>query len=91
MAPSTKLVSSSQVMSRDQLAGLLEGIASRIRDGQVVLSSGPDSVTLDLPEQVTVDVEATTQDKARGTKTQLELEIEWYPEGAAGSSGIELG
>ena len=91
MALKTRLLKSSQGMTRDELADFLEGIAGRIRGGEVALTSGADSTTLQIPEQVTVDVEAVTQDKARGTKTELEIEIEWYPDGAAASSGIELG
>lgn len=90
MAPSTRLVKSSQVMTRNELADLLEGLAARIRDGAVSLTSGPDTTTLEIPERVNVDVEATSAEKPRGTKLELEIEIDWYPGGADARSGIEL-
>lgn len=90
MPPSEKLVTSSQSMTREQLAEFLEGIAARVRDGEVTLTSGPDTAVLDLPEEMRVDVEATSAQKSRGTKMELEIEIEWYPDAPAESS-IELG
>lgn len=90
MAPSIRLLKSSQIMRRAELADFLEGIAARIREGQVALTSGADSVTLDLPEQVNLDVQAISQEKTRGTKMELEIEIDWYPDGSGRPAGIEL-
>lgn len=91
MAPSTRLVKSSESMSREELAGLLEGLAGRIRNGTVTLKSGADEVQLELPERVKVDVEVTEAVRRRGTKMELEIEIEWYPGQDSGRGGIELG
>ena len=76
--PSTKLLATSQRMTRDDLADLLVGIAERVRTGEVVLRQGEESLTLEMPESVDVDVEVTSEDKTSGTKIQLEIEIEWY-------------
>lgn len=85
------MVKSSERMNREALAGLLEGIAARVREGEVTLTSGAETTTLALPEQVKVDVEATSEEKRRGTKLELEIEISWYPGAPAGGGGLQLG
>lgn len=90
MAPSTRLVKSSEKMDREQLAALLEGLAGRIRTGALTLTSGADEVHLDLPERVKVDVEVTEAVRRRGTKLELEIEVEWY-RGQSAGGGIQIG
>ncbi len=87
--PSTKLLTTSQTMPRDELADLLVGIAERVRTGEVVLRQGEESLALDLPPSVDVDVEVTSEDKSAGTKIQLEIEIEWYE--GQGAQTLTLG
>ena len=91
MAPSTRLMKSSEAMTTAALADLLEALAVRVRSGAVTLTSGTESVTLDLLEQVKVDVEATQEGRRRGTKMELEIEISWYPGKPISGGGLALG
>lgn len=86
----TKLLTTTQVLDRDGLADLLTTLAERIRGGQVVLAGGADSLTLDLPPQLDVDIEVTSKPKTLGTKMQLEIEIEWYEGGEGGPAALTL-
>lgn len=86
----TRLIKTSEKMSRDELADLLEQMAGRIRSGQLTLKSGTDEVLVEPAELVAVDVEVIKKDKRRGTTMELEIEIEWTP-GDTGSGGLTLG
>ena len=74
----TKLLTTTQTLDRDGVAGLLTALAARVRIGQVVLEGGGDTLTLDMPAQLDVDIEVTSKPKASGTKMQLDIEIECY-------------
>ena len=88
----TKLLSTSEALDRDGAADLLNALAERLRGGTVLLESATDSVTVQVPEGVTVDVDLTSRQKSAGTKVKIDVEIEWY-EGAdavGGASGPTL-
>lgn len=86
----TRMIKTSEKMSRDELADLLDQMAARIRSGALTLKSGTDEVLVEPAEQVKVDVEVVKKDKRRGTTMELEIEIEWTP-GDTGSGGLTLG
>lgn len=71
-----KLVKSKAQFSRDELANLLESIAVRIRRGSLTLGEGPDSVTIDLPESLRVEMEVEDSG-TRQLRREFELEIKW--------------
>lgn len=75
---SQKLISTSQVLDREGVATLLTQLAERIRTGQVILSRGEESLTVDLPASMKVDVDVVKARKRARTKMELEIEIEWY-------------
>ncbi|GAC55983.1 hypothetical protein GOHSU_02_01270 [Gordonia hirsuta DSM 44140 = NBRC 16056] len=90
--PSEKLLKTSQTMSLDGVATLLETLAGRIREGRVDLSVGTENVSLDLPANVKVDVEVTREPKRRrGPKLELEIEIEWREGDTAGPGQLRIG
>ena len=87
-----KLLSTSETLDRDGAADLLDALAERLRGGTVVLESATDSVTVQVPEGVTIDVDLTSRQKSAGTKVKIDIEIEWYEgaEVAGGASGLTL-
>lgn len=81
-----KLVKSKAQFNRDELAGLLESIASRVREGTLTLGEGQGAVTLELPQVFTVEMEVQDSGLDR-VKRELELEIAW----AIDAEGSPLG
>lgn len=89
-AQRTRLVESTESMSRDALADLLEGFASRIRGGEVSLRSGSYSVHVDVPDEVIVDVSAASQEHPQGTDLELGITVQWRTEAPGGPDGVTL-
>lgn len=58
---------------RDEIASILDGVADGIRAGAVRLGEGTDAVTVDTPDELTLEIELETEDDEMG----LELELEW--------------
>lgn len=75
--PTNVLMKSKVVLSRDELADVLESLATKIRDGQMTLSGGGTAVTLDLPTVMRVETEVKDSVKPKRTTRELEIEIEW--------------
>ena len=70
--------------SREEIASVLSGVAEGIRTGAVRIGNGPDSVTVDTPDELTLEIELETEDGERS----LELELEWsVSEEASGAVG----
>lgn len=67
---------------RAELAAALEGVADGLRAGSIRLGAGEEAFAVDLPEQLTLEVEFETEDDERS----LELELEWDVD--AGVEGI---
>ncbi len=73
----TKLVKSKANFSLDELAGLLESMAKRIRAGDMTLGAGDAAVTMDMPTVFHTTMEVTDSRKRAGIERELELEITW--------------
>ena len=73
------LMKSEQAQSRAQVADFLRDLATKIESNSVVLKQGKDTVELDIPDQVELEIEVEQKKKAgKPTKMELEIEIEWY-------------
>ena len=75
--PGTRLIESSESLSREGLAEMLESLASKIRDGEVALRTGGYSVNFEIPHQVTVDLAAVSQDQPGGNEIELGIVVHW--------------
>lgn len=73
----TKLVKSKANFSPEELAGLLESMAERIRAGEMTLGTGDAAVTMDMPPSFRTTMEVTDSGKRAGIERELELEITW--------------
>ena len=58
---------------REEIAAMVSRMADGIRTGTVQLSDGTDTVTVDTPHELTLEIELETADD----ETSLELELEW--------------
>ena len=72
-----KLVKSKTSFSRDELAGLLETLAARIRAGEMTLGTGESAVTMTMPTSFNTTIEVVDSRKRTGIERGLELEIDW--------------
>lgn len=74
---STKLVKSKDVLGREELADLLELLATRVREGQLTFELGAEEVAIALPEAMRVDVEVSDKTKPKRRSRKLEIELKW--------------
>jgi amphi-Trp domain-containing protein len=79
---------SEQQMSRSQLVAFLRDVADRLENETLVLKSDDQEASIHMPEQVELEVEYQSKEKAAGPRYQLELEVEW---GSGTGSGVRLG
>ncbi|SIP86727.1 amphi-Trp domain-containing protein [Alkalispirochaeta americana] len=79
-----------ETQSRKEAADFLRQIAERIEAGRIVLGSGTQEASLDIPETVKLEVEIDQKRKdSRGLRHKLELELTWY-EGDTSHQGVEI-
>lgn len=85
MAKKNVIVKSDVRKSLPDVAAFLRELADKIEANQVTLQQGPDEVSLTMPDTVDFELEFTEKmKKKKGVKRQLEIEIEWYKDGARG-------
>lgn len=91
----TVLFKSEEKMARTDVTAALRTIADKIDSGQIVLSMGEDQVSLEIPENITLELKAEEEaGSSGGTKKSLEIEIEWKEgqagEGKAPAKGVRI-
>ncbi|PIE15391.1 MAG: amphi-Trp domain-containing protein [Rhodobacterales bacterium] len=85
MGREVKLFKSEERQSRESVCAFLRQMADKISAGQVTLSQGKESITLNMPETLILDVQVEDEDKRRkGTQHSLEIEIKWFDDMAGG-------
>ncbi len=77
---------SEQRVSRDQAVGKLEQITDKLREGGLELSSGADSVSLEVPDEL--ELEVKVEEDSRDGEISLEIELEWSTAGDSGELEI---
>ena len=71
-----------------EAAAILRQIADKIEAGSVTLQKGGESIRLDVPGTVTLEIKVEEEEKRR-LKRSLEIEIEWLV-GEAPESGVSI-
>ncbi len=90
---STTLIKSKDVLTRAELADLLQSLADRLRGGRITLDQGANRVEMEVPATLHVDLELKDSVKPARTKRELEIEMWWEvdetgaPTGAAAAPG----
>lgn len=79
MAKEVKLFKSKERKTREEVVAFLHELADKISTGAVVLSQGTEDLQLELPENLTLEVQVENEEKKRkGTEHSLEIELKWY-------------
>ena len=64
--------------SRHEIAETLRGVADKLdADEPLTLSSGDDSITLEVPSRPTFEVKAEREEEKSETELSVEFELEW--------------
>ena len=91
MGKETRLFKSEERKSRSEVVDFLHQLADKIGTGQVILRQGMDSLTLDLPPSLILEIQVEDEDKkSKGIQHSLEVEIKWFDDDAAGGE-LSLG
>jgi amphi-Trp domain-containing protein len=73
-----------------EVSAFLRQLADKLDEGRVTLRSGSEAVTLEPPQQLTLELQVEDEDKgARGTQHSLEVELKWFDGDEGGA--VELG
>lgn len=79
------LFKSEEKLKTVDAADKISKIAERIVAGKLALEDGQNSVDLDIPDNVELEVKVERE----GSETSVELEVEWDERGGKGS--VEIG
>jgi amphi-Trp domain-containing protein len=83
------LFETERVQSRGEIADLLRTVADRLDEGEPLsLSSGNDSVTVDVPPQAEFEVKVERERESGGSELSVEFELEWDENG--GDDGLNV-
>jgi amphi-Trp domain-containing protein len=91
MAKEVRLFKSEERKNRSAVSSFLHQLADKIDAGQVVLRQGQEGITLDLPQNLILEIQVEDEDKrSKGIQHSLEVEIKWY-DGDNANAALELG
>jgi amphi-Trp domain-containing protein len=90
VAKETVLFKSEEKKSLPEVASFLRLLADKLETGQVILQQGEESLPLDIPGQVVLEIKAEEEPKKNSLKRSLEIEIEWN-EGDVQPGPVSLG
>lgn len=86
MGRETILFKSEEKKTQAEAATVLRTIADKVESGTITLTNQGSEVTLDIPEQVTLEIKAE-EEEGQSIKRSLEIEIEWAEGEQAGPAG----
>jgi amphi-Trp domain-containing protein len=91
MGKETRLFKSEERMKRTEVSEFLTQLADKISAGQVVLRQGGEEITLQLPQNLVLEIQVEDEDKkSKGVQHSLEIEIKWFDDDTKGGP-LELG
>jgi amphi-Trp domain-containing protein len=86
MGRETRLFKTEERKKRPDVSEFLHQLADKVSEGQVVLSQGTENISLQIPDNLTLEVQVEDEDKGtKGVQHSLEIEIKWYDNGQDGS------
>ncbi len=90
MGKEVRLFKSEEKRSRSDVGAFLHELADKLIAGQVVLRQGKEELTLQLPQNLILEIQAEDEDKkSKGVQHSLEVEIKWFDDDEGGP--LELG
>ncbi len=84
------LFSSEERTDKTRVSAFLRELADRIDQNSVVLKKGEEEHSVDLPDDLVLEVKLEEEAKGQGVKYSLEVELEWTP-GGSGGGRVSLG
>ena len=78
---------SEEKQSRANVAAFLRQLADKVEGKQIVLQKGTESVSLDVPGTVTLEVKVEEEDKKGRLEHSLEVELAWFEGEEDGNEG----
>jgi amphi-Trp domain-containing protein len=79
MGRETRLFKSQERKNRADVAKFLHQLADKISNGNVILSQGAEDLTLQLPQNLVLEVQVEDEEKGtKGIQHSLEVEIKWF-------------
>jgi amphi-Trp domain-containing protein len=86
MGRETRLFKTEERKNKSDVSEFLHQLADKVSKGQVVLSQGTEDITLEIPNNLILEVQVEDEDKGtKGVQHSLEIEIKWYDNGQDGS------
>ena len=90
MGRETRLFKSEERKNRADVSNFFHQLADKISNGKVVLSQGTEELTLQLPQNLILEVQVEDEEKGtKGIQHSLEVEIKWFDNDEQGGS-LEL-
>ncbi|MFO7803100.1 MAG: amphi-Trp domain-containing protein [Desulfovermiculus sp.] len=84
----TKLFKSEERKVRSDVSAFLHQLADKVGAGQVSLRQGQEKITVEMPQNVTLELQVEDEDKGiKGTQHSLKIEIKWFDQDDQGDSG----
>jgi amphi-Trp domain-containing protein len=66
----------------------LHQLGDKVEAGQVTFIQGQDKVSVDMPQNVILELQVEDEDKGKkGTQHSLKIEIKWFDQDDQGGSG----
>ena len=91
MGKEVRLFKSEEKRSRSEVGAFLHELADKLTGGQVVLRQGNEELTLQVPQNLVLEIQVEDEDKKRkGIQHSLEVEIKWFDDDDEGGP-LELG
>ncbi len=79
MGREIRLFKSEEKKNRSEVSAFLHQLADKVAEGKVILRQGQEELTLQLPQNLVLEIQAEDEDKgAKGTQHSLEIEIKWF-------------
>jgi amphi-Trp domain-containing protein len=86
MGRETRLFKTEERKNRVDISNFFHQLADKIASGKVVLSQGTENLTLQLPENLILEVQVEDEEKGtKGIQHSLEVEIKWFDNDQGGS------
>jgi amphi-Trp domain-containing protein len=91
MGKETRIFKSEERKTQSEVSEFLHVIADKIATGQVVLRQGQEEISLQLPQNLILEIQVEEEDKGKkGLQHSLEIEIKWF-EGETQGGPLEVG
>ena len=88
MAKEIVLFKSEERKDLQSVSAFLHQLADSLENNQVILRQGREEITLDIPNQVILELKVEEEDKKGKTKRTVEIEIEWIDGDESGDAVI---